>query len=36
MKKQKYIVTINGIDFKSVKSLLKHVKNNFDLDGGIE
>ena len=25
-------VTINGIEFKSVKSLLKHVKNNFDLD----
>ena len=30
-------VTINGIEFKSVKSLLKHVKNNFDLeDGGLE
>ena len=29
-------VTINGIEFKSVESLLKHVKNNFDLDGGIE
>ena len=30
-------VTINGIEFKNVKSLLKHVKNNFDLeDGGIE
>ena len=26
-------VTINGIEFKSVKSLLKHVKNNFDLEG---
>ena len=25
-------VTINGIEFKSVKSLLKHVKNNFDLE----
>ena len=25
-------VTINGIEFKSVESLLKHVKNNFDLD----
>ena len=24
-------VTINGIEFKSVESLLKHVKNNFDL-----
>ena len=29
-------VTINGIEFKSVESLLKHVKNNFYLDGGIE
>lgn len=30
-------VTINGIEFKSVDSLLKHVKNNFDLeDGGIK
>ena len=29
-------VTINGIEFKSVESLLKYVKNNFDLDGGIE
>ena len=27
-------VTINGIEFKSVESLLKHVKNNFDLDDG--
>ena len=27
-------VTINDIEFKSVKSLLKHVKNNFDLEGG--
>ena len=27
-------VTINGIEFKSVDSLLKHVKNNFDLDDG--
>ena len=27
-------VTINGIEFKSVDSLLKHVKNNFDLEGG--
>ena len=27
-------VTINGIEFKSVESLLKHVKSNFDLDGG--
>ena len=26
-------VTINGSEFKSVKSLLKHVKNNFDLEG---
>ena len=25
-------VTINGIEFKSVKSLLKHVKSNFDLE----
>lgn len=25
-------VTINGIEFKSVESLLKHVKNNFDLE----
>lgn len=25
-------VTINGIEFKSIKSLLKHVKNNFDLE----
>ena len=25
-------VTINGIEFKSVDSLLKHVKNNFDLE----
>ena len=29
-------VTINGIEFKSVKSLLKHVKNNFDLEDGEE
>ncbi|MEG0407419.1 MAG: hypothetical protein RR623_00975 [Bacilli bacterium] len=27
-------VTIDGIEFKSVKSLLKHVKNNFDLEDG--
>lgn len=27
-------VTINGIEFKSVKSLLNHVKNNFDLEDG--
>ena len=27
-------VTINGIEFKSVERLLKHVKNNFDLDDG--
>ena len=27
-------VTINGIEFKSVESLLKHVKNNFDLEDG--
>ena len=27
-------VTINGIEFKSVEKLLKHVKNNFDLEGG--
>ena len=27
-------VTINGIEFKSAKSLLKHVKNNFDLEDG--
>ena len=27
----KYI-TINGIEFKSVESLLKYVKNNFDLE----
>lgn len=27
-------VTINGIEFKSVQSLLKHVKNNFDLEDG--
>ena len=26
-------VTINGIEFKSVEKLLKHVKNNFDLEG---
>ena len=25
-------VTINGIEFKSIESLLKHVKNSFDLD----
>ena len=25
-------VTINGIEFKSVESLLKYVKNNFDLE----
>ena len=25
-------VTINGIEFKSVEKLLKHVKNNFDLE----
>ena len=25
-------VTINGIEFKTVESLLKHVKNNFDLE----
>ena len=25
-------VTINGIEFKSVESLLKHVNSNFDLD----
>ena len=25
-------VTINGSEFKSVESLLKHVKNNFDLE----
>ena len=25
-------VTINGIDFKSIESLLKHVKKNFDLE----
>ena len=25
-------VTINGIEFKNVESLLKHVKNNFDLE----
>ena len=25
-------VTINGIEFKSVERLLKHVKNNFDLE----
>lgn len=31
----KYI-TINGIEFKNVKSLLKHVKNNFDLEDGEE
>ena len=29
-------VTINGIEFKSVESLLKHVKNNFDLEDGGE
>ena len=27
-------VKINGIEFKSVDSLLKHVKNNFDLEDG--
>ena len=27
-------VTINGIEFKSVESLLKHIKNNFDLEDG--
>ena len=27
-------VTINGIEFKSVEKLLKHVKNNFDLEEG--
>ena len=27
-------VTINGIEFKSVEKLLKHVKNNFDLEDG--
>ena len=27
-------VTINGSEFKSVKSLLKYVKNNFDLEDG--
>ena len=27
-------VTINGIEFKNVESLLKHVKNNFDLEDG--
>ena len=27
-------VTINGIEFKNVESLLKHVKNNFDLGDG--
>ena len=27
-------VTINGIEFKSVEKLLKHVKNNFDLENG--
>ena len=27
-------VTINGIEFKSVERLLKHVKNNFDLEDG--
>lgn len=27
-------VTINGIEFESVKSLLEHVKNNFDLEDG--
>ena len=27
-------VTINGIEFKSIESLLKHVKNNFDLEDG--
>ena len=29
-------VTINGIEFKSVEKLLKHVKNNFDLEDGGE
>lgn len=29
-------VTINGIEFKNVESLLKHVKNNFDLEDGGE
>ena len=27
-------VTINGIEFKTIESLLKHVKNNFDLEDG--
>lgn len=27
-------VAINGIEFKNIKSLLKHVKNNFDLEDG--
>ena len=27
-------VTINGVEFKSVESLLKHVKKNFDLEDG--
>ena len=27
-------VTINGIEFKSIEKLLKHVKNNFDLEDG--
>ena len=27
-------VTINGVEFKSVESLLKYVKNNFDLEDG--
>ena len=27
-------VTINGIEFKTIESLLKHVKSNFDLDDG--
>ena len=27
-------VTINGIEFKSVESLLKHIKKNFDLEDG--
>ena len=27
-------VTINGIEFKNVERLLKHVKNNFDLEDG--
>ena len=31
----KYVI-INGIEFKSVESLLKHVKNNFDLEDGGE